>query len=1669
MNNVRKKIVSVVLLAMMFIMTFSNIDAKAVIIYSTKIQSIMTDVGIVVDSSEVDTKVINVYRHTYTVMSAKLITPNANENITWKSSNEGILKVVGSLNGMSAKFIGLTEGYVAVTATTSDGDSLEFKVRVLNIEDSKGGSTIENPQAFPTEDTITDSLLEVKKYYREGKDYTIKGNKLSSIADRDYFSLRILSDSTLTVTLRMPNEVEYVLDVLPYVMCMNEVYNEKLSPINVISRDNEDGTKTATYKFKTNHYVNFLNQDLEVSNFVITVKNKDGRGNVSNLSYNINVKYEYPGSITASNGGIWKTNAILDNSTTNTNKNYSTGIDAVHATYNLQSDINSGAETSFYRAYNTKWYLTPEQVEQWKVICDFLYGEEMLNKVKSQLNNDKEALFEDTVKSYLADYASRGLKLPFSDSSEYIADYLYGYVTGSISEESEILKCFSDDVVADYLENDPLAFISLLEKTLEEASESGNLSQTLKDISECIEYSNVEENFDEIIKTMFKDNFIKNTYLGLISNAIYTAIGTISPGVSLILPIVVDGIGYYRKEYNVNSWIASAKTIMDYQSRTTLNNEPISVNALTARYLSKEVSKRGGLIYKTWNGSTIEVTQNYDLIGNVTQLNNVTDNSSSYPNYISSITSVSNAVVRNKFIDKQVSKSYKPKETFEISGWSMHTQGVMNYFYAIDNSNATRGTFLTGKIDSTVLSRYPAYSKQCRSLNAFSGSLSLSDLSPGEHYIYVKATTKANTIYTVGIIKINIQNITKGTYINTIDGINSISNSDEFVVTHYTRLRNAEKPLTIPLNGWSVNSDGISYYYYTIDNESKTTGTKLKSSYREDVANAYPSYSNICSDINSFTGEVNVSNFAPGGHSIYIKGVDKYNRHYTIAKLVVNITTAPDEGEYINKLKNLPSVYCDVAKNLISREYKSTTPITLDGWSINSQGVEGYYYTIDEASSKDSSNKLEMSYSKAVAQEYSGYDRNCKDGNSFKGSADISKLSPGRHYIYIKGITKEGAHYNVAKLAIDITTNYNNKLESPNSNITTNRETYATVTRGYNSSLPVKIDGWSLHDDGIRSFYYTIDDESKTTGTALLPKYRRDILVQYPEYMLCCNIINAFSGEINVGNITMGSHSIYIKGVTNTGVNYVIAKITVNIVAPSVGKYKNTIDNPKGSYEGANGVVESTVYRTYQSTKEVSIGGWSLNTQGISHYYYTIDNENKMSGEILTSTYRQDVIDVYPDFKNACYDKNAFSGKVDISNLAPSVHTIYVKAVNKEEQHYTVAKIKVDIRSAGHYNNYIDTFKVAGNNTVATASTETVVNINNIINLQGWAVHSDGIQSFYYTVGDENSSTRYGLTSYFRSDVDKANLPYNQVCNSINAYKGEFNTKNIGRGGNLYIRAITKTGKHVTLGKISIYGRDAQVGHYVNFIDTPVRTGGTDEFAYLNINKNLGSKDPVYVAGWSVNTQGIKRYYYTIDDSYSITGTNLNDCFRQDVANANPQYASVCSDRNAFSGNIDISGLGQGTHYIYIKAENKEGVSYVVAKIAVYITKIPSIGTYVSNVDYTNGYKHSKGADNDAVEVSSGLNYGYGQQYTINGWSVNSHGISGFYSEIDGGTLTAINSYYREDIANAYPAFNKGNINSYSCTLNLSQLSRGQHVVRIYADNRDGYRYLVAKINVNIY
>ncbi len=100
-------------------------------------------------------------------------------------------------------------------------------------------------------------------------------------------------------------------------------------------------------------------------------------------------------------------------------------------------------------------------------------------------------------------------------------------------------------------------------------------------------------------------------------------------------------------------------------------------------------------------------------------------------------------------------------DNLSIQGWTVHSSGISKVDYKIDNGGYTAlSTWLRTDVQSAI-GGYSDYSN-C----GFSGTISYKNLSGGSHTVTIRATTKANTTYTVATIALTVSDPIKPTISN---------------------------------------------------------------------------------------------------------------------------------------------------------------------------------------------------------------------------------------------------------------------------------------------------------------------------------------------------------------------------------------------------------------------------------------------------------------------------------------------------------------------------------------------------------------------------------------------------------------------------------------------------------------------------------------------------------------------------------------------------------------------------------------------------------------------------------------------------------------------------------------------------------------------------------------
>ncbi len=439
------------------------------------------------------------------------------------------------------------------------------------------------------------------------------------------------------------------------------------------------------------------------------------------------------------------------------------------------------------------------------------------------------------------------------------------------------------------------------------------------------------------------------------------------------------------------------------------------------------------------------------------------------------------------------------------------------------------------------------------------------------------------------------------TYVATVDAPVSggAANAPVYLATSV----NVAESESFHVRGWAVHKEGVAKYQYSIDGGAFKD---LPGSFRQDVANAQPSYTN-CTTLNAFEGDIPVSHLPTGRHSIAVRGVDKSKNYFLITVFDVAITAAKFES-CIDSPTGLSNdafgiVSGSVNVNMNDDATEKTT-FAFNGWSLHEHGVAKYQYSLNGGTYKD----LKATFRTDVASLKSDYTL-CTDINAFADVIDISGCTNGANTLDIQGVTKKGMAYPVASITLNVKAHtYINEGDVPDTTSANNK--YATYTDSVMLTQVTQtyaVSGWSVHSNGVTGFAYSIDGGEKI---ALKSSFRQDVANATSGYT--CSV-NAYNDGILIGNLASGAHTVAIYGKTNSGNYYKTAVITLNIDATAVEEpYENvTIEPSVGNIDSTEKVV---VGIDTETTAEELLSA-------VSHGYITDKNGNKVTSGKLGSGY----------------------------------------------------------------------------------------------------------------------------------------------------------------------------------------------------------------------------------------------------------------------------------------------------------------------------------------------------------------------------------------------------------------------------------------------------------------
>ncbi len=476
---------------------------------------------------------------------------------------------------------------------------------------------------------------------------------------------------------------------------------------------------------------------------------------------------------------------------------------------------------------------------------------------------------------------------------------------------------------------------------------------------------------------------------------------------------------------------------------------------------------------------------------------------------------------------------------------------------------------------------------------------------------------------------------TGDSHINTIDNSGLSNGSRENAVIVYDK--SAKIGETVEVRGWSVHTEGIANYKYSVDGSNWVT---VAGGFRQDVANATTAYPN-CADKNCFDFAIATAGLAAGTYAVKLCGVTKAGNTYDIAVMNLKLTdpSAPEPIRIVLDAGHGKNTAAD-----------GSTGTGSDG-AVQWGGVNEYIYNWDitvAAKERLSQYKnVEIYMTKDSADPTPGLservdvavNNNCDAYVSIHNNAGGGKGS-------LCFIPNPNYKPEIAQDSRDCAQSVLNRIVS---DVGQKKNSWDT---GYGTGLPTWDSSSRTYPDGsVADYHYMF-------------RYVKQVDVPIAFYVEC-----AFLD-------TQSDFETFLKPeAKRKAFGYAIADGLADYFGLTMGAdCHNTID----SADSQNASLKNQVVK-YDHTatigEEIDVRGWSVHSDGVANYKYSVDGSNWVN---VAGGFRQDVANATKDYTN-CTDINSFNFKIPTTGLAAGNYNVKIAGVTKNGETYDIAEMNLTL------------------------------------------------------------------------------------------------------------------------------------------------------------------------------------------------------------------------------------------------------------------------------------------------------------------------------------------------------------------------------------------------------
>ena len=207
----------------------------------------------------------------------------------------------------------------------------------------------------------------------------------------------------------------------------------------------------------------------------------------------------------------------------------------------------------------------------------------------------------------------------------------------------------------------------------------------------------------------------------------------------------------------------------------------------------------------------------------------------------------------------------------------------------------------------------------------------------------------------------------------------------------------------------------------------------------------------------------------------------------------------------------------------------------------------------------------------------------------------------------------------------------------------------------------------------------------------------------------------------------------------------------------------------------------------------------------------------------------------------------------------------------------------------------------------------------------------------------------------------------------------------------------------------------------------------------------------IFFKGWALAPQSVVDIQVYVDDQF-VANANRG-LPRIDVVEAYPNWPGIQNIAPGFQVGILASRFSNGTHTVEVRVRTNDNI-------------VTSLGRRTITIDNT--INQAPFGNVDTPDLANA--YNASGSFPVQGWALDTDGISGIDVYVDGGILqSAVYGDARPDVANTYPDFPAALYSSFIANIDSTRMTDGVHLLEVKATDRQGMSRLIGSRQIQVF